>query len=249
MSALYDDRTIFMCRTRPEDPIAEMVEAALEAADQIEPLESKEYRLNIQEGCAFAFVDPVARNLLAGKNADGTDRVVYAATKTRAQVEQMTWKERHIYESQTQIRDLPPLVTIRRPDGTSPEVHAAWCAPVPQGRMGNVIRSRDCPDGVSANDVKRHFAIFATDSTTPVPRMSCGRIVTEPYPFVTINGKREVFVTFDPNGYDASFALLVAARTSICGRVMTFAHSYRTERDVAASISRAPRVYQCVVSA
>ena len=38
MTALYDDRTIFMCRTRPDDPIAEMIEAFPHWRDQWEQM-------------------------------------------------------------------------------------------------------------------------------------------------------------------------------------------------------------------
>lgn len=248
MSVLRDDRTLFLCRTRPDDRLAEMLEAAIAEAASLEPLETRAYRLNVQDGCAFAFVDPVVRNLLAGKNADGTDRVEYVdePTKTPQELDSMSWKERHAYEKErpaSGLVDLPPLITLRRPDGSSPEVYAAWCAPPPANRMHNVIRARDCPRGVTAAAIKRHFAVFASDSTTPVPRMACGKLISEPYPFVTVNAKREVFVAFDPNGYDASFALLISAVSVVSGRTLTFAHSYRTERDVAACLSRAPRVY------
>ena len=246
MSVIRDDRTLFLCRLRPEDQVAQMVETAIEDAARLVRLESKEYRLNVHGQCAFVFVDSVVRNLLTGKNDDGTDRVEYSAVppKTRAQLEQMSWKERHLHESASSgVRDLPPLVRLRRPDGTSPEVYEAWCNPAPASRMHNVIRSRDCPQSVTAAAIKQHFSAFATDSQTLVPRMVCGRVVSEAYPFVTINYKREVFVTFDPDGYDAPFVLLLSATPLISGNAMSFALSYRTERDIAASISRSPQVY------
>lgn len=130
-------------------------------------------------------------------------------------------------------------------------VDAAICKPVEAKYMPNILKAVGVDEWVTKDDLKVLFAPFAHDHTTMHERVVKGHRSNEAYPFVNINEDRVAFIIFDPSTHDAQFALHMMKKTtvrktqadgtqSVC--VLMFGHSFRTDRDIMASINQKPRV-------
>lgn len=229
---MYGSRTIKVsARGYSKSNIDSMIESAIQEVKAICPNVDTQYCSRLDGRNYYAYVDTQVHTVLIGLNPDGTDRVC------NVDVDAMNWKDRmNTVFCAPGVSQLPPLVAFPLP------VCTARVDPVSPKRMHNVLRTKNCPSSITEAEVKSHFKMFCTDSTTIVDRVVGGKIISETYPFVTINPKNEIFVAFDPNTYDACFAMLVSCNLEIRGFTLVFTHSFKTSRDIAAAASRSPQV-------
>lgn len=143
----------------------------------------------------------------------------------------------------------PDLVTLPREAYFN--VDAAICKPVEAKYMPNILKAVGVDDWVTKDDLKVLFAPFAHDHTTMHERVVKGHRSNEAYPFVNINEDRVAFIIFDPATHDAQFALHMMKKTTVrktqadgtqLSCILMFGHSFRTDRDIMASINQKPRV-------
>jgi hypothetical protein len=99
------------------------------------------------------------------------------------------------------------------------EVKRASAAEPKQGFHDNVLFSFNLPEGITTADIKVAFSAFCSDVTTQHKRKVEGRIVEEAYPFVAITKRRECFVTYDADTYDAQFAHRMVRRIYLVKKV------------------------------
>lgn len=129
-------------------------------------------------------------------------------------------------------------------------VDRAVVQPVDHKFMPNILKSQNIPEWITKDDLKAQFRPYATDSISIQERIIKGCIIEETYPFVNINEGRVAFVIFDPNTYDAQFALHMMKKLSLSKRLangssvsttLYFGHSYCTDRDSMATIVQQQR--------
>lgn len=117
------------------------------------------------------------------------------------------------------------------------EVSRAYVSPVDDRFAPNILCSRNIPAWITENDLKVAFSPYASDITTKHRRKVNGRFISEAYPYVTINNGRVAFVTFDPVGHDAQFALLMTRKLELTSHdrqtsvQLVFNHAFRTNRE------------------
>jgi len=131
-------------------------------------------------------------------------------------------------------------------------VQRAHVSPVEDKFMPNILKCTKIPQWVSKETLKVHFTPYASDSVTTHERFVKGSKIEEAYPWVNINSDRVAFIIFQPNTYDAQFALHMMKKTVInrksedgkiiATETLLFNHSYRTDRDAVTEINQKPRI-------
>jgi hypothetical protein len=79
----------------------------------------------------------------------------------------------------------------------------------------HILCGRYIPNWITEKSLKAIFTPYATDSVTQTRRKVNGEVITDTYPFVTINNKRIAFITFDSRTRDAQFALLMTRKLEL----------------------------------
>lgn len=112
-------------------------------------------------------------------------------------------------------------------------VSAAFVTEVDKNFAPNILRSCGVPKWVTATMLKGEFTPYASDSKTEHKRTVHGRIIREPYPFVTMLDDGVVFIIFDPMTHDAGFALHMMKKLNIRQgdkeATLIFSMSYRNQ--------------------
>ncbi len=130
-------------------------------------------------------------------------------------------------------------------------VDRAMVTPVEPKFMPHILKSKGVPQWITPQDLKSHFAPYASDNTTIQDRFIKGLRIEEAYPFVNINPEGVAFIIFDPRTHDAQFALhmmrkVTLSKTDADGHLLTvtllFGHSFRTDRDLMVDINQRGRV-------
>lgn len=112
------------------------------------------------------------------------------------------------------------------------QISPAYVVELDDRYCANVLCARSVPSWLNEATFKKIFAVYATDSVTKILRKVKDKKFMDSYPFVTINDKRVVFITFDPATRDAQFALPMVRKltfkhdTQTC--TLIFNHSFKT---------------------
>lgn len=136
-------------------------------------------------------------------------------------------------------------------------IEEALIKPLEVKFMPNVLKAANVAPWVTARHIKTIFTSYVQDSTTQHKRVVHGASITESYPFVNISekeGKRSVFVTFDPKTTNAQFALHMQMKTIVrdkidgmqCMCVLIFHHAYKADRDMVTEINKRPHTDRSV---
>lgn len=104
--------------------------------------------------------------------------------------------------------------------------------------MSNILKIMALPKEISLSVVKARFENFASDKVTTHIKHVKGCKIRDTYPFVSMDSDRNVYIVFDPNKTDASFALLMTATMKIKDYKLTVTHSFRTKKDIVSEIRR-----------
>lgn len=177
-------------------------------------------------------------NMLLGLNPDGTERVEREEilepedpkepeTQTTNQditlddIAEMDWADcvddwvAPIQKKKTvTIRKLEPLLTLNSPRLGKFTVSRAIVKDLDDGQKHDVLVSRNVPKWITADDIKKRFAPFVSDSKTKYKKIYDGRVNYFTYPDVSIKNNT-VYVHFNPSTRDAQFALLMRKKTEI----------------------------------
>lgn len=127
--------------------------------------------------------------------------------KYRISAEQKRQLEKLIAEKGLKITTIPDEDAFR--------ILPAYVTAVDDAHNANVLFSKNVPDWVTADMLKKEIAHYVTDSRTTFNRKVHGMVYKETYPVVTITAKRFVYVNFDPATRDAQFARLMIRKITL----------------------------------
>ena len=154
-----------------------------------------------------------------------------------------------IEENEGKLGFDPSKVHVPREEYLS--IDEALSKPKESKFLPNVLKATNVADWVTARHIKIIFTPYVTDAVTPDERVVHGVTVREPYPHVNISekdGKRCVFVVFDPQTTNAYFALHMQMKTTVRDKidnvprlcVLIFHHAYKGDRDMMTEINKRP---------
>ena len=161
---------------------------------------------------------------------------------------QMEEKRQDIIEENEGKLDFDPL-KVHVPREEYLIIQEAQVKSVESKYRHDVLKAIGVPDWITPSHIKTIFTPYVTDANTKDKRVVHGATVVEPYPFVNISekdGKRFVFVTFDPQTTNAQFALHMQMKTIVRDKidnvprsaVLIFHHAYKADRDMMTEINK-----------
>lgn len=176
------------------------------------------------------FSDPRVLNLVTGREADGKDRYVlidqpgWEPSNAPIDFSTMSWADIAESEECPQIRqNLPPLVILseynpsdeqwnlygRCKNEISVEPGKWKITPTyaDDHKSINVLFCGKVPSSITAQHIHKYLRRFVTDKSKKFITKSKNQ--GEDYPIVNLNQKGCAYITFDPSGHDAYFALKV----------------------------------------
>jgi hypothetical protein len=140
------------------------------------------------------------------------------------------------------------LISI--PEEANFNVSGAFVLPLEDKFMPNILKCKNIPSWLTAQDLKIEFTPYASDSSTMFSRVVKGKTIKETYPWVNINDEGIGFIVFDPSTLDAQFALHMMKKTTFTKNVngvqktitLIFYHSYKSDRDLITEINNRPKL-------
>lgn len=255
VSKIYDDHTLYV---KCGDATAEQISNAFYCAlttyleNSSDPIETDcrfrvQMVVNKQGQClkkAFVYVtDSRIYYMLLGKNHDGTDRIEYREDSSFIVpsagkiVNDAGWTTPLHKRMPRKIPiNLPPLIVLPPVEIEGEKFHLlldrATASTIDTQRfLPNVLKCKDLPEWLSRDDLKSFFTPYATSKVTGFTKYYKGVKIAEQYPIVNINKDRVAFIIFDPNTYDAHFALHMMKKFTINNTTLIFTHSFRTDKN------------------